>query len=111
MTLKNTKPSMWWNEVKKISGMVPATSNVDIRSQLHIGGIDGKSNKYVADLINTSLLEPMQAYQPLACLPPFDEKSEVLKLDVYSVYSRLLTLNPRKACGPDEVPNWLLIES
>jgi hypothetical protein len=81
---------MWWNEVKKISGMVPATSNVDIRSQLHIGGIDGKSNKYAADLINTSLLEPMQAYQPLACLPPFDEKSEVLKLDVYSVYSRLL---------------------
>ena len=52
----------------------------------------------------------MQAYQPLACLPPFDEKSEVLKLDVYSVYSRLLTLNPRKACGPDEVPNWLFKE-
>ncbi|CAB4010898.1 Hypothetical predicted protein [Paramuricea clavata] len=25
--------------------MVPATLNVDIRSQLHIGGIDGKSNK------------------------------------------------------------------
>ena len=52
----------------------------------------------------------MQAYQPLVCLPPFDEKPEVLKLDVYSVYSRLLTLNPRKACGPDEVPNWLLKE-
>ena len=26
------------------------------------------------------------------------------------MYSRLLTLNPRKACGPDEVPNWLLNE-
>ena len=31
-------------------------------------------------------------------------------IDEYSVYSTLLTLNPRKASGPDEVPNWLLKE-
>jgi hypothetical protein len=81
--------------------MVPATPNFDIHLQLHIGCIDGKSNKYIADLINISLLKPMQAYQSLACLPPFDEKSELLKLDVYSVYSRLLLLNPLKAsCKP-----------
>ena len=106
--LKNTKPSQWWNEVKKISGMVPAATTGNIRSQLHISGIDGMSNKDITDLINTALLEPMQIYQPLDCLPPIDENSEVLKLDAYSVYSALLTLNPRKASGPDEVPNWLL---
>ena len=106
--LKNTKPSQWWNEVKKISGMVPAAPTGNIRSQLHISGIDGMSNKDITDLINTALLEPMQIYQPLDCLPPIDENSEVLKLDAYSVYSALLTLNPRKASGPDEVPNWLL---
>ena len=88
--------------------MVPAAPTGNIRSQLHISGIDGMSNKDITDLINTALLEPMQIYQPLDCLPPIDENSEVLKLDAYSVYSALLTLNPRKASGPDEVPNWLL---
>ena len=83
--------------------MVPAAQTGDIRSQLHISGIDRMSNKDISDLINTALLEPMQTYQPLDCLPPIDENFEVLKLDAYSVYSALLTLNPRKASGPDEV--------
>ena len=45
-------------------------------------------------------------------LPPFDEKSEVSKLDVYSVYSRLLTLikPPQSVWSGREVPNWLLKE-
>ena len=82
----------------------------NIRSQRPINDIDGKSDVDITDLINTALLEPMQGYQRLDSLPPIDENSEVLKLDEYSVYSALLTLNPRKASGPDEVPNWLLKE-
>ena len=99
--LKNTKPNQWWNEVKKIPGMVPVmpTRPKDIRSQLHINDIDGKSDIDITDLINTALLEPMQGYQPLNSLSPIDENSEVLKLDEYPIC---------KASGPDEVPNWLL---
>ena len=61
--------------LKKISGMVPATPTrpEDIRSQLHINDIDGKSDIDITDLINTGLLEPMQGHQPLDSLPPIDE--------------------------------------
>ena len=88
--------------------MIPATPTEGIRAQLHVDGLDGKSNKDIANLINTALLEPMQEYQSLDSLPPVDNDSEVLTLDESSVYSALVRLNPRKASGPDGVPNWLL---
>jgi hypothetical protein len=48
-------------------------------------------------------------FQPLNSLPPIDENSEVLKLDVYSVYLALLTLNPRRVSGPcEDVSKYLL---
>ena len=40
--LKNTKPRQWWSDVKKIAGMTPAAGSEDVRSCLHIDGIDGK---------------------------------------------------------------------
>ena len=106
--LMNVKPSQWWNEIKKLSGMIPAMPTEGIRAQLHVDGLDGKSNKDIANLINTALLEPMQEYQSLDSLPPVDNDSEVLTLDESSDYSALVRLNPRKASGPDGVPNWLL---
>ena len=108
-TLKNVRPSQWWNEIRKISGMIPATPTANIRSQLHIDGLSGKSNKDIADLINSVLLEPVQEYQPLYRLPAVDSDSEVPTLDDVSlVQSALSRLNLRKACGPDGVPNWIL---
>ena len=52
----------------------------------------------------------MQEDQPLGCPDAIDVNSEVIKLDVSSVYTSLRTLNPRKALGPDEIPNWLVKE-
>ena len=52
----------------------------------------------------------MQEYRPLESLPPFDPDSEVVVLSVPDVSSALLALNPRKASGPDGVPNWVLRE-
>ena len=76
--------------------------------QLHLDAIGNKSTKEIADLINTALLEPMQEYYPLDTLPPFDPDTEVVNLSVSSVLSALLSLNPRKASGPDGLPNWVL---
>lgn len=90
--------------------MAPATPTGDICSDLQIDEIDGKSNKFIADLINTALLNLMQNYQQLDRLDPVDDNSEVIELDVSSVFSALRRLNPRKASGPDGVPNWLLKE-
>ena len=90
--------------------MAPATGKDDIRSQLHLADVENKSPQVIADLINTALLEPMQEYRPLESLPPFDPDSEVVVLSVPDVSSALLALNPRKASGPDGVPNWVLRE-
>jgi hypothetical protein len=75
--LKNTKPRQWWNDVKRIAGMAPATLTGDIIRSDPLQ-IDGKSNKVIADLINTALLEPMQEYQALDCLPSIDDNSEII---------------------------------
>ena len=49
----------------------------------------------------------MKAYQPLDSLPPFEADAVVPELTESNVYSALRDLNPRKASGPDSVPNWL----
>ena len=88
--------------------MTPGTGGDDIRAQLHLDAIENKSAKEIADLINTALLEPIQEYCPLEALPTFDPDSEIVNVSVSNVSSALLALNPRKASGPDGVPNWVL---
>lgn len=108
--LKNVKPGKWWGEVKKIAGMTKSVGCDEIRSHIHIDGIEEKSAKNIADLINDALLEPMQGYQPLETLPSYDSDSEVPTLPVSSVHKALSALNPRKASGPDGIGNWLIKE-
>ena len=66
------------------------------------------SNLDVANTINSALLEPMQDYTPLSCLPPLVDDSELLIVSPSEVCNALLGLNPRKAGGPDGINNWLL---
>ena len=108
--IKNVKPGKWWGEVKKIAGMTPSAGREEIRSHIHIDGIEEKSTKDIADLINDALLDPMQEYHPLENLPRYDSDSEVPTLPVSSVHTALLKLNPRKASGPDGIGNCLLKE-
>ena len=63
--LKNIKPSAWWNEVKRISGMQPASNSENLLSQIHIDQVDTGNPLSVANKINSAFLEPMQDYQPL----------------------------------------------
>ena len=76
--------------------------------QLHLDGIADSSNLDIANLINTALLEPMQAYSSLVCLPPAMDNSEVFTVNSSEVCNALLGLNPRKADDPDGINNWLL---
>ena len=92
-----------------IAGMTPATGGEDIRSHiLHLDGIAAHSNRDIANMINSALLEPMQDYTPLSCLPPLADDSEFLIVSPSEVCDALLGLNPRKAGGPDGINNWLL---
>ena len=109
--LKNTKPRQWWNAVKRISGMTPSTGSEDLISQLaHIQCNDDLSSLDIANLINDSFLEPMNSFQCLHHPPPFEINSEVVHVSEQSMQSALMKLNPRKACGVDGIPNWLLKE-
>ena len=61
--LKKSKPKTWWSDIKRISGM--KTCNSDLQSQLQIENIDHLSSKELANLINSTFLEPMSTYHPL----------------------------------------------
>ena len=91
-----------------IAGMTPATGGEDIRSHLHLDGIAAHCNQDIANMINSALLQPMQDYTPLSCLPPLVDDSELLIVSPSEVCNALLGLNPRKAGGPDGINNWLL---
>jgi len=66
------------------------------------------SNQDIANMINSALLEPMQDYMLLSCLPPLADDSELLTVSPSEVCYSLLELNPRKAGEPDGINNWLL---
>lgn len=87
-----------------IMGMAPTTGSNDIHSQVHLDGITDSSN------LNTALLEPMQAYSLLACLPPAMVDSEVFIVNSSEVCNAFLGLNPTKANCPYGINNWLLRE-
>ena len=90
--------------------MTPSAGAEDLFNQIQIDDMDGKSPNEIANFINTAFLDPLNIYQPLASLPPYDPNDSVLQLDELDVYKVLASLNPRKASGPDGVSNWVLNE-
>ena len=108
--LKETKPSQWWRDVKKIAGMTSTAVSDDLRSKLHLYQIDDLHSHEIANLINNAFLEPMQDYQPLQSPVPYDEQYVSPILSELDICLALKKLNPRKASGPDGLPNWLLKE-
>ena len=52
---KESKPSQWWNAVKRISGMAPASGPDSLLSTLQFEGVDNLSQHEVANMINNAL--------------------------------------------------------
>ena len=66
-----------------------------------------------ADTINSALLEPLEEYRlpvPLRRLPLEKDSPEILHVTKRRVQRVLADLYPRKAYGPDRIPNCLLKE-
>ncbi|PFX14576.1 putative phospholipid-transporting ATPase IA [Stylophora pistillata] len=97
-----------WNSVKRIAGMTPATYNDSITSCLQIEGTEGLSEYNIANMINTSFVEPLESFRRLQFVPTLEAESMLFTIPESAIFSALLKLNPRKAAGPDEIPNWLL---
>ena len=114
--VKECKPSAWWKEVKKLSGMSSALRDSDelMRSLQHISE-ESLSASDLANLINDTFLCPMQDFTPLSAetLQQLQDHSTALPFAVtaHAVYLQLASINPRKAPGPDGIPAWLLKEN
>ena len=109
--MKEENPKVWWKEVKRLCGAKPSADNVT--SHIHIEGIEDMSHGELANVINQASLEPLEEYrptQPLTKFPVDEDSPELLEVSELRVMKLLASLNPSKACGPDNIPNWLLKE-
>ena len=112
--LKECKPSAWWKEVKKLSGMTSASYGGDyiMKSLQNIDGVSSPLD--LANVINDCFILPMREFTPLqpSFMPEGDPSlSTSFVISSEAVYKKLCSLNPTKAEGPDGVPAWLLKEN
>ena len=114
--LKECKPSAWWSGVKKLSGMSSAVRDSEelMRSLQHISE-ESLSALDLANLINDTFLSPMQDFTPLSAesfqLLQDHSTKQPFVISTHAVYLQLLSINLRKASGPNGVPAWLLKEN
>ena len=109
--LKGENPKRWWDETKRLCGL--KTSHSDLASQINIEGFSELPFKEQANAINAALLKPLDEYKlpaPLERVPLESNSPENFRVTEQRVQRALDVLNPRKACGPDRIPSWLLKE-
>ena len=90
-----------------------SSNNSDLASQINIEGFSELPFKEQANAINAALLKPLEEYKlpaPLERVPLESDSPEILRVTEQHVQRALDVLNPRKACGPDRTPSWLLKE-
>ena len=83
--------------------MVPCASLDSILSSLYLEGELSKLE--IANKINSAFLAPMEIFQPLEAVAPYMGDPYVFTLSEPAFLASLESLNPRKAAGPDCVPN------
>ena len=105
--LKDCKPSVWWKEIKRLSGMSSAVKDRgELKRSLQL--LDGYSSAPdLAKLINDAFLSPVQYFTPLSeDFYPAEEApaSPAFVVSSDAVYLKLAALNSRKASGQMEYP-------
>lgn len=98
--LKDCKPSAWWGEIQKLSGLSSASSSQDNLKNLSQCLEGAPKGVDLAKSINEAFLSPLSIFEPL----PRDyepqqhdvtEAPYVVSTD--SVFTKLSYLNPKKA--------------
>ena len=114
--LKECKPSAWWNEIKKLSGIYPASSETSYvtKALQHLYG--PSDDITLSNIINKAFLSPMRSFTPLPAdyviLPTNSATQQpALVVSNESVFRKLMKLNRSKAHGPDGIPGWVLKEN
>ena len=104
--LKGENPKKWWDEVKRLS--TSKVNSKDFASLICIKGFSDLSLNDQTNTINSALLESLEEYRlplPLRRLPLETHSPEILHVTERKVQRVLVGLNPRKAYGPDRIPN------
>ena len=104
-------PKVWWKEVKRLRGFNPNPGNVS--SRIHIEGIENLSERDPENAIKEAFIEPLEEYclpHPLTKLRIGKDTPEPPEVSKMRIFKLLVALNSSKACGPDEIPNWMLKE-
>ena len=103
-----TEPKKWWAECKKICGMSKPTKNIaNILLSNNSPSQDHKCN--LANEINATFLQPLQEFAPLSQTNRLDVTNfELPQISCERVSELLNQISASKACGPDNIPNWLL---
>ena len=115
--LKCCKPSDWWNEIKKLSGMKSVFCSKDevYRSLQSIDEAANLNNSQLANIFNEAFLSSMSDFSPLpndfSLSANLDNNEDVFSVTKHDVLMKLIKLNPTKANGPDGIPTWLLKEN
>lgn len=108
--LKENEPKKWWSECKRLCGM--SKPSKDIVATILPGSIPSLEDKHnLANKINMAFTEPQESYLPLSPAKRLDTlhaNQPVVSPDVAE--KQLSKLSVSKACGPDNVPNWILKE-
>ena len=120
--LKESAPSKWWSEIKKLGGMTEQFSTPeDIISQLH--NVEFTSTNpmssdpdphQLANLINEAFLAPTKDFSPLLpSSPQQNERQDTPNIQVteHQVFKSLSTMNPSKSVGPDAITGGVLKEN
>ena len=68
---------------------------------------EGLSEQAIANMFNSAFVEPLKSFQRLESIPPLRKGTHTADLSESAILSAVEKLNPRKAAGPDEIPNWL----
>jgi hypothetical protein len=108
--LKGEAPRKWWNEVKRLSGIKSAGTNLS--HQINVEGFTNLPPHEQANTINTAFLAPLAEYrisEPLERLP-LEDPPKFLEVTEERVQKVLAKLNPHKAPGPDNLSNWIFKE-
>ena len=66
------------------------TGSDDLCNQLHLDNVENIQRLDIANLISSAFLEPMNSFNPLSILPPFDNYSffQVNELEVFHLLER-----------------------
>ena len=78
--LKHTKPSQWWNSIKRIAGMTRATDTDTVTSCLQIEGTESLSEYNIANMINAAFVEHLESIQRLEFVPTPEAESTLFTI-------------------------------